>query len=481
MLSSYGNILFISVDCCRGDRLPVVAPWPHQRHPPPAEGFDLDDQLRKGVLFSRVVAGLPYSAGSYCTLFSGFNGNIHGCNAYRRMPTSDIHGQAYGAASYRSHFHPEIVTLTELIRERGYRTLHYSTCMPERLGMFVPNRGFDVYEHEPLEEVPAAYNAEDGPRFLFLKFDELHELSAALHVAPDPTTQTGRRALRTSEYDDCLMQSSELLQKMMSRVEIGENDVVLWMTDHGKILDEPYGLSGEVEHGWGMKDDSVLMWLSIQHKDLPSDRKVDSMVREIDILPTLSSMLGLRRLSAQGEDVSGLALEPREQDHDRVACIETANYGGIYPSDRHPNRWGLRTEPWKFTRHAILGNQLFDLEENPDEQDNLAYRQKGVRLVDGKREFYDVLRHRKHPMEEVLERKLDEFRLEARSPRDFYLGREASALRRLASRLAFAWMLRRYRLSQKAPVVFLKRAARFARRAPARLLGLFKRPAKGVI
>ena len=51
MLSSYGNIIFVSVDCCRGDRLPAVAPWPHQKHPPLPEDFFLDAQLRRGVLF----------------------------------------------------------------------------------------------------------------------------------------------------------------------------------------------------------------------------------------------------------------------------------------------------------------------------------------------------------------------------------------------------------------------------------------------
>ena len=60
MLSSYGNIIFISVDCCRGDRLPAVAPWPHQKHPPLPEDFFLDAQLRRGVLFARVVAGGRY-------------------------------------------------------------------------------------------------------------------------------------------------------------------------------------------------------------------------------------------------------------------------------------------------------------------------------------------------------------------------------------------------------------------------------------
>ena len=75
-----------------------------------------------------------------------------------------------------------------------------------------------------------------------------------------------------------------------------------------------------------------------------------------------------------GQGISLLPLIRGENFPDLYAFMET---GGIFekPSSHDKsNTWGVRTKKWKYWKHAWRGEWLIDLENDPDEEENLIGR-----------------------------------------------------------------------------------------------------------
>ncbi len=96
------NLIIIALDTVRADRVSLLAK--------PAQGWDLTPNLRKllaphGIAFTRAYSQAPWTMPSFASIFTG------------------LYQEQHGASTGEGHLAPEQLTLAELLRDAGYRTM----------------------------------------------------------------------------------------------------------------------------------------------------------------------------------------------------------------------------------------------------------------------------------------------------------------------------------------------------------------------
>ena len=167
----------------------------------------------------------------------------------------------------------------------------------------------------------------------------------------------------------------------LEELGLDHNTIVIFTSDHGSLRGT-HGLMGK----WIMYEESIRAPLIVHDPRLPSSlrgTRREQMVLNIDFAPTMLAMGGAAIPSAmQGQDFSPLL---------RDASLEWRSewfYEHIY-NTRPPRRpiaksVGVRTERWKYIRYFEQDppyEQLFDLENDPDEDENLAQREQYAEIL----------------------------------------------------------------------------------------------------
>jgi arylsulfatase A-like enzyme len=355
------NVLFLLIDCMRADALGGRG----------ARTPALDALGARGVHFAQAIASTSSTTPCVAAMLTGTYSPRHGIRA--------IGGH---------RLHPRAVTLPALLRDAGYRTMAAVTgpLLPES-GL---DRGFDeydvreatVYLSDPwgrqLVERLAA-RAVPEPWFLFLHVWELHTPRKVL--GPYRRRRYGR-----NRYDRALASLDATLKPLLST--LGEDSVVVVHGDHGERLVESalayrwYRLRRDLlgrartEKREGHETDVYeelirVPLLMVAPGRLPAGRRVDQLVRQVDIMPTLLDLLGC----PVPPGLDGTSLVPAARGRaelDLEAFVEACGRVHGTPRDR---RHGWRTPRWKYIAapHAPdLGEELYDLERDPRERRNLA-------------------------------------------------------------------------------------------------------------
>jgi arylsulfatase A-like enzyme len=177
---------------------------------------------------------------------------------------------------------------------------------------------------------------------------------------------------------------------------LAENTIVIYSSDHGSMLGA-HGLTGK----WIIYEESIRVPLIIRDPRLPAaqrGRRCDKMVLSIDLAPTMLALAGVPIPKAmQGRDMTPLLCNKS------VEWRTDWYYEHVY-NTRPPRRpivecEGVRTERWKYVRYPKtepMGEQLFDLEHDPLERENLtgdgAHRKTLTKLRDRCDEYRGRLR-----------------------------------------------------------------------------------------
>lgn len=205
------------------------------------------------------------------------------------------------------------------------------------------------------------------PEVGFIPFEEQDPHSQRLYKASDYdsfgiTEENIRRARRgyfasISYIDD---QVGALLS-VLERTGQAGNTVVLFCSDHGEMLGER-GLWFKMSFFEG----SCRVPLLIAGPDIPAGR-IDAPVSNLDVLPTLCALAGID-IAAIEPWTDGTSLVPLLHGNKRDAPVlmEYAAEGSQAPMV------AVRGGRYKFTFCAIDPPQLFDLEADPLERENLA-------------------------------------------------------------------------------------------------------------
>lgn len=352
------DIIWIIIDGVRPDRLRSCGNT--------ARPFlFIDEILCRGALFNCVIAAGTNSKTSMHSAFSALNPSVHRMNAYD--PDLQI------------NFDLRALTITDILRFNGYKTFRYVDAVQYEdfydLQQVVPAGGFNVWEsggYALLKDTPKhsfsteqrfsfieRFNKCEGPKFAYIHLLTSHE------IYPERV----KDCTWTSEiYEQGLLDVSDDFEQLWHSLDIDDNSLIAVATDHGVRLD-CHLVRDLAENGINLRDQSCRTFCSFIGSGV-SSANIGRMVRNIDIAPTLLDLAGLGPMQGQG-----ISLVPLLNGEDIPPLYAFTEGVGSYEiprgEPRVANIWGVRTEKWKFWTHKTRGDSLFDLENDPEERNNL--------------------------------------------------------------------------------------------------------------
>jgi len=201
------------------------------------------------------------------------------------------------------------------------------------------------------------------------------------HSPPD--TRTGRRKYYFADIAHLDDQLGHVLD-VLAETGRADNTLLIFTADHGEMLGD-HGLQGKEEHHY---DACIRIPLMVAGCGLSGGHVRDEMVQLEDICPTILEATGqqLPLMPTLGPDLGdkadtvavlpGRSLLPLARgetvdDWRPAAYIES--YNAVWSVD--PADWArtIRTDQYRYTLYACdNGEQLFDVQADPQEQNNLA-------------------------------------------------------------------------------------------------------------
>jgi arylsulfatase len=390
------NVLLISVDTLRADHLGLYG---YERPTSPR----IDELGRAGIVFSQAVCQNTNTNPSHASILSGLYPRTHG-NWDNYFMMSD-----------------DVPLISEVSRRIGYRTAAFVSGYTLKQKICGLDRGFEVYDDdftgkERTGDVTTRRAIEwlrehaDEPFFLFVHLFDPHgpydppaqdlplfEPDSPPQVVPVERIPKYQRLPRgapeeeiwtdlnqyKARYDAEIAFSDRQVGRLLDlldELDLADDTVVLFTSDHGEALDERFHL---LDHGGGIGDEEILVPLILR---LPAGRhagrRFDGQVQLIDVVPTLAAAAGIEYPSpVQGKDLLPLLeTEPAQVgDPHPHAWTETR----IIPLRWQDRSYQLNVrETLKAVRSpaaklvlfpGVAGNylELYDLESDPLERQDL--------------------------------------------------------------------------------------------------------------
>jgi len=188
------------------------------------------------------------------------------------------------------------------------------------------------------------------------------------------------------------------IREQLAAQGLAENTVIVFTSDHGFFLGE-YGFAGK----WTPHELSIRVPMIVHDPRLPREqrgRRLEAMALNIDVAPTLLDYAGLAPPTGmQGRSLASLVEGEQPEDWRTDFFYEhwfTAG-GQIVPSE------GYRDERWKYARYLVPGEEkqgtarweeLYDLETDPHEMENLASLPEHAETLEKVRQAWSEWRER---------------------------------------------------------------------------------------
>lgn len=322
------NVIILMVDTLRADHLGSYG-FPGKISPA------MDRFAKQGVLFERCATPAPWTKPAVTSLFTSLHTETHQ-NFHARMEGKEI--------KHVEVLPPDVVTMAELFKKRGYRTagLIANPWIRPESGLA---QGFDTYTFfqrmEAMDRATAWIvkyaTASAKPLFLYIHVIDVHghylfndadfaEMRKALDPALDRTltdeeieglqwymkaTFKGDKGLMASvlnwraAYAAGVRRFDRRFARMMTAVRktgLLDDSIFVLTSDHGEGLMQ----HGSMEHGKTLHIEELHVPLIMR---LPNGRyrgrRVPDWVSLVDVLPTLAELCGVdaRPAHPQGESL----------------------------------------------------------------------------------------------------------------------------------------------------------------------------------
>jgi len=286
----------------------------------------------------------------------------------RALNTRENRGPAYESADKADEVYPDYKTasktISDLARLAGQEKPFFIACgfCKPHLPFVAPERYWDLYAERDVELPDNMY----FPRGLHKSFSYQWGELRKYHAIPKmgPLADDAARRMRHGYYS-CVSfidaQVGRLLDEV-DRLGVADNTIIVLWGDHGWQLGE---------HGFWCKhtnfEVATRVPLIIVAPGHERGRSTNRLVEYVDVYPTLCDLAGLPKPDhLQGKSMLPL-LEDVEADHKEAVFTR---YGG---GD------AIRTEHYRYIemranrgRGKLRGRALFDLEKDPQENQNVA-------------------------------------------------------------------------------------------------------------
>ncbi|MEE8169946.1 MAG: sulfatase/phosphatase domain-containing protein, partial [Phycisphaerae bacterium] len=184
-------------------------------------------------------------------------------------------------------------------------------------------------------------------------------------------------------YDGEIRYTDDEMNLLLDAVE-GTNRLAGILTiitsDHGEgLTDHGYPFHSLYLYEEAVRVPLVFAWPG----RIPAGRRVPAIIEQMDVLPTVVSLLKLSVISensqVSGRDASAVLLGEAEPDENRVAFTQRREYLSYYV-DHVPvsgSKWSVRRANWKLivAPEEATRIELYDLDQDPGELKNVAERE----------------------------------------------------------------------------------------------------------
>jgi arylsulfatase A-like enzyme len=171
-----------------------------------------------------------------------------------------------------------------------------------------------------------------------------------------------------------------LILNTVEDLGLRERTIVIFCSDHGDQLLE-HGIMGK--NVFFEASERVPFMIRFPGRILPAE--YSEFLETIDVLPTLFELIGLDEpYSCQGQslvpliDGEGKNFKPRDSVFSENIIPEVFSDSFFFEKDkgvkgiRHPDAKMVRTREWKYNYYPEGGAELYHIENDPNEQYNLA-------------------------------------------------------------------------------------------------------------
>lgn len=375
------NLLIVLLDTTRADHIGCYGGAPGTTP-------TIDSLAARGTRFDEALAQsslTPVSAGSILTGTYPFR---HGIRSLFAVGKQSLSGEA--------------APLAELLSEHGFATGAFVSAMPmggEKYGLA---RGFDVYSDEPgpgtarakelglpnpnqrradattdaaLAWLDDHARADTGRFGLLVHFFDAHDATLVppvrflaqrmqLPAQGETPTDAQRIELYDAEIEYMDRQVARLLAKLEERGVL-DNTLVVVIADHGESL----GQHDFWTHGLLWRE-QLRVPLILAGPGVPAGLVLRDRVRMVDVLPTLVELLGVADDDPRdGHSFAGLLAGDRDPEpRELYAEVHHAEKDFL---GRDEAMITIARGRWKYVWASSGREQLYDLEADPDELDNL--------------------------------------------------------------------------------------------------------------
>lgn len=388
-------VILISLDTVRADCLGVYGG-------PGGASPVLDGFAQRADLYETCVSAAPWTMPTHASMFTGLYPFEHGAHSF--LPEDTSKGDNVFGLSDR------IETLAEALAARGYRTGGVASNAIYLRPMLGLEQGFLAWDVE--RALAPGINGRalgwldenvdgDRPFFLFLNYMDAHRPYATGEREDEPVKKLDQlidQVMQEGEDDPALAEEVRALhQKAVTRLdaELGklfdglkerglfDRSVIIVTSDHG----EAFGGHGIVEHSKDLYEDVVRVPLIVKLPGQEVGRRVQERASSVHVA-------GLVARALAGTDAESLAaVFPRVPDGSAV--FTEIYYSRMKDLRRFGERFRRqRRAMYRGPMKLIVGSdnsmELFDLDADPDELDNLAGSSADVfaGMLDGLNAFF---------------------------------------------------------------------------------------------
>ncbi len=416
------NLVIISIDALRPDHMGTYG---YFKDTTP----NIDKWAKDAFVFTNAITTVPHTYPSFATLMTGkhvFNLGIK-ISELGQKPISD-----------------NMDTMATILKKSNYHTAAYVSNGFLQSDLTNMDKGFDVYQYLPYWTdknenytliVKEAQNwiktNKDSQFFLWIHFMDPHapyepslnlrcKFNKSLCGDIENYNQIQQLEKRRQDYQLCQEEkppedvnevlqtlydgeitSSDLQAKKIldTLTETGrdKNTIVMIYGDHGEGFDHNYYYG----HGGVLYDSSIKIPLLIKYPNIhPTQNKIDKLVENTDIMPTLMDMLNIKynNKTIDGEsfvnllsntELPDILLQKLFHRNDSKSAIlmnifsdKFAIYDGRYKYILNTNLlWSPMMYINKDYKACINNNQkeeLYDIKEDPREENNILENQTTV-------------------------------------------------------------------------------------------------------